>query len=54
MTLEGKVAIVTGVTKPKGAGKAIAQRLTEQGAAIAITGRAKSLPGAEAIPLASG
>ena len=49
MTLDGKVAIVTGVTKPKGAGKAIAQRLAEQGAAVAITGRAKSLPGAEAI-----
>ncbi|MGI9645079.1 MAG: SDR family NAD(P)-dependent oxidoreductase [Ilumatobacteraceae bacterium] len=49
MTLDGRVAIVTGVTKPKGAGKAIAQRLVEQGAAVAITGRAKSLPGAEAI-----
>lgn len=49
MTLDGKVAIVTGVTKPKGAGKAIAQRLAEQGAAVAITGRQKSLPGAEAI-----
>ncbi len=49
MTLEGKVAIVTGVTKPKGAGRAIAQRLAEQGAAVAITGRTKSLPGAEAI-----
>jgi NAD(P)-dependent dehydrogenase (short-subunit alcohol dehydrogenase family) len=49
MTLDGKVAIVTGVTKPKGAGKAIAQRLAEQGAAVAITGREKSLPGAEEI-----
>ena len=49
MTLEGKVAIITGVTKPKGAGKAIAQRLAEQGASVAITGRQKSLPGAEAI-----
>ena len=37
MTLEGKVAIVTDVTKPKGAGKASAQRLAEEGAAIAIT-----------------
>ena len=49
MTLERKVAIVTGVTKPKGAGKAIAQRLAEQGASVAITGRQKSLSGAEAI-----
>ena len=49
VTLEGQVAIVTGVTKPKGAGRAIAQRLAEEGAAVAITGRAKSLPGAEAI-----
>ena len=49
MTLDGKVAIVTGVTKPKGAGKAIAQQLAEQGASVAITGRQKSLPGAEAI-----
>lgn len=49
MTLEGKVAIITGVTKPKGAGRAIAQRLAEEGAAVAITGRQKSLPGAEAI-----
>ncbi len=49
MSLEGKVAIVTGVTKPKGAGRAIAQRLAEQGAAVAITGREKSLPGAEGI-----
>ena len=49
MTLDGKVAIVTGVTKPKGAGRAIAQRLAEHGAAVAITGREKSLPGAEAI-----
>ena len=49
MTLDGKVAIVTGVTKRKGAGKAIAQRLAEQGAAVAITGRQTSLPGAEEI-----
>ena len=49
MTLDGKVAIVTGVTKPKGLGKAIAQRLAAQGASVAITGRQKSLPGAEAI-----
>ena len=49
VTLEGRVAIVTGVTKPKGAGRAIAQRLAEKGAAVAITGREKSLPGAEAI-----
>lgn len=47
--LSGKVAIVTGVTKPKGAGRAIAQRLVAEGAAVAITGREKSLPGAEAI-----
>jgi 3-oxoacyl-[acyl-carrier protein] reductase len=48
MTLDGKVAIVTGVTKPKGAGRAIALALAEQGASVAVTGRAKSLPGAEA------
>ena len=52
MTLEGKVAIVTGVTKPKGAGRAIAQRLAEQGAAVAITGRAKSLPARRRSPRA--
>jgi NAD(P)-dependent dehydrogenase (short-subunit alcohol dehydrogenase family) len=49
MTLDDKVAIVTGVTKPKGAGRAIAQQLAADGASVAITGRAKSLPGAEAI-----
>jgi NAD(P)-dependent dehydrogenase (short-subunit alcohol dehydrogenase family) len=49
MTLAGKVAIVTGVTKPKGAGRAIAARLAGEGAAVAITGREKSLAGAEEI-----
>jgi len=40
--LEGKVAIVTGATKSKGLGKAIAVRLAELGAKVALTGRAKS------------
>ena len=46
--MDGKVAIVTGVTKERGAGRAIAERLAEQGASVAVTGRQKSLPGAEA------
>lgn len=40
--LEGKVAIVTGATKAKGLGKAIAIKLAEQGAKVVLTGRAKS------------
>jgi 3-oxoacyl-[acyl-carrier protein] reductase len=40
--LEGKVAIVTGATKAKGLGKAIAVKLAQQGAKVVLTGRAKS------------
>ena len=48
MTLAGKVAIVTGATKAKGLGKAIAVKLAEQGAKVALTGRASSKDGVEA------
>ena len=37
--LENKVAIVTGATKAKGLGKAIAVKLAELGAKVALTGR---------------
>lgn len=47
-TLEGKVAIVTGATKSKGLGKAIAVKLAELGAKVALTGREKSRAGVEA------
>ncbi len=46
--LEGKVAIVTGATKSKGLGKAIAVKLAELGAKVALTGRASSKEGVEA------
>ncbi len=46
--LEGKVAIVTGATKAKGLGKAIALNLAEQGAKVVLTGRASSKDGVEA------
>ena len=36
--LENKVAIVTGPTKSKGLGKAIAVKLAELGAKVALTG----------------
>jgi 3-oxoacyl-[acyl-carrier protein] reductase len=46
--LDGKVAIVTGATKSKGLGKAIAVKLADLGAKVALTGRAKSKQGVEA------
>ena len=46
--LEGKIAIVTGATKAKGLGKAIAVKLSEQGAKVALTGRTSSKEGVEA------
>lgn len=45
--LNSKVAIVTGATKSKGLGKAIAVRLAGLGAKVALTGRAKSKEGVE-------
>ena len=46
--LEGKVAIVTGATKSKGLGKAVALKLSELGAKVALTGRVSSKEGVEA------
>lgn len=46
--LQNKVAIVTGATKGKGLGKAIAVKLSELGARVALTGRASSKTGVEA------
>lgn len=46
--LENQVAIVTGATKAKGLGKAIAVKLAELGAKVALTGRASSKEGVEA------
>jgi 3-oxoacyl-[acyl-carrier protein] reductase len=46
--LKNKVAIVTGATKAKGLGKAIAVKLAEHGAKVALTGRASSKAGVEA------
>ena len=46
--LEGKIAIVTGATKAKGLGKAIAVKLAELGAKVALTGRTSSKEGVEA------
>lgn len=45
--LESKVAIVTGATKSKGLGKAIALKLSDMGAKVVLTGRAKSKMGVE-------
>ena len=36
-TLNGKVALVTGASAPKGIGRAIAQRLAKEGADVVIT-----------------
>ena len=47
-SLNGKVAIVTGATKGKGLGKAIAVKLSEQGAKVVLTGRASSEEGVKA------
>ncbi len=46
--LENNVAIVTGATKSKGLGKAIAVTLSNLGAKVALTGREKSKAGVEA------
>ncbi|MGI9473997.1 MAG: SDR family NAD(P)-dependent oxidoreductase [Rubripirellula sp.] len=46
--LEGQIAIVTGATKGKGLGKAIAVKLAELGAKVALTGRSSSKDGVEA------
>ena len=45
--LEGKVAMVTGATKTKGLGRAIAEKLAEMGAKVVLTGRASSKEGME-------
>ena len=47
--LAGKVALVTGATKMKGLGKAVADRLVAEGATVVVTGREKSMPGAEQV-----
>ncbi|GLP96076.1 SDR family NAD(P)-dependent oxidoreductase [Paraferrimonas sedimenticola] len=47
--LTGKVAIVTGATKVKGLGRAIALELAKQGASIALTGRESSKQGLEEV-----
>ena len=46
--LQGKVAIITGATKSKGLGKAIAVKLSELGAKVALTGRTSSKAGVDA------
>lgn len=45
--LEGKVALVTGATKTKGLGRAIAEKLAEMGAKVVLTGRNSSKEGME-------
>ena len=46
--LHGKVAIITGATKDKGLGRAIAEKLSALGAKVALTGRTSSKEGVEA------
>jgi 3-oxoacyl-[acyl-carrier protein] reductase len=47
--LTGKVAVVTGATKMKGLGKAVADKLVAAGAKVVVTGRASSIGGAEEV-----
>ncbi|WP_163934848.1 SDR family NAD(P)-dependent oxidoreductase [Paraferrimonas sp. SM1919] len=47
--LTGKVAVVTGATKMKGLGRAIALGLAREGASIALTGRASSKAGLDEV-----
>jgi NAD(P)-dependent dehydrogenase (short-subunit alcohol dehydrogenase family) len=47
--LSGKIALVTGATKMKGLGKAVADKLVAAGATVVVTGREKSMPGAEEV-----
>jgi NAD(P)-dependent dehydrogenase (short-subunit alcohol dehydrogenase family) len=47
--LAGRVALVTGATKMKGLGKAVADKLIGAGATVVVTGREKSMPGAEEV-----
>ena len=47
--LTGKVALVTGATKMKGLGKAVSDKLVSAGATVVVTGRSKSMPGAEEV-----
>jgi NAD(P)-dependent dehydrogenase (short-subunit alcohol dehydrogenase family) len=46
--LQGKVAVVTGATKAKGLGRAIAEKLASQGAKVVLTGRPSSQAGMQA------
>ncbi len=46
--LNNQVAIVTGATKARGLGTAIAVKPAEQGARVALTGRTSSKEGVEA------
>ena len=48
MSLEGKIALVTGASMPKGTGKATALTLARMGADVAVTGFGH-LEGAEAV-----
>ena len=47
--LTNKVAMVTGATKMKGLGKAVADKLIQAGATVVVTGREKSIGGAEEV-----